>query len=349
MTQAKTRVYVTVDVEGAEERWVRGQLQPPMDYDLRVWGRLTNQRRELGIGLLMDELEAHGFRGTFFVEPLSSCVFGRRGLRDICTGLLARGHDVQLHLHPSHSNPLWLSTSTEAPDDDMAAYSFDDQRRLLELGLELLVEAGVPRGSIHAFRAGNFGANADTWAAMRDAGLSVSSNYNPCYFAQNCAMRSSAGGPDLFRPIEGLWEAPIATFVQPNGAHRHLQIAAVALEEMKEHLWQCRRRDIRHVVLVTHSFELMHVDSVRARRGRLNRVNAARLRGLLAFLRANPDDFEVETLGQLAERGAAMQAAPQRASYPQATVHGLARRAVEQALKRLDARMGLPLAASFQR
>ena len=49
---ARTRVYVTVDVECAEERSAGGRSLPALDYDARVWGRFRNQRQDLGIGLI---------------------------------------------------------------------------------------------------------------------------------------------------------------------------------------------------------------------------------------------------------------------------------------------------------
>ena len=63
-----TRVYLTVDIEGAEERPGRDGVVPPQDYDLRVWGRFANQADELGLPVLLDRLERHGLPGTFFVE-----------------------------------------------------------------------------------------------------------------------------------------------------------------------------------------------------------------------------------------------------------------------------------------
>ena len=64
---------------------------------------------------------------------------------------------------------------------------------------DLLSEAGVPRESIRSYRAGNFGASNLTWQAMAQAGLTLSSNYNPCYFDINCEMRSPDALAGLFR------------------------------------------------------------------------------------------------------------------------------------------------------
>lgn len=47
----RTRVYITVDIEGAEER-ARGarELQPPLGYDLRVWASLLEAAEVEGAG-----------------------------------------------------------------------------------------------------------------------------------------------------------------------------------------------------------------------------------------------------------------------------------------------------------
>jgi hypothetical protein len=48
----------------------------------------------------MDILEEHGLRGTFFVETFAGAVVGEAPLREAYAEIAARGHDVQLHLHP---------------------------------------------------------------------------------------------------------------------------------------------------------------------------------------------------------------------------------------------------------
>ena len=65
-TSHQTRVYLTVDVECSEERIIGAALQPARGYDLRVWGRLANQGRELGLPLVTDALAEAGL-----VAPLA--------------------------------------------------------------------------------------------------------------------------------------------------------------------------------------------------------------------------------------------------------------------------------------
>jgi hypothetical protein len=302
MSSHKTRVYITVDVECAEERRVGGVTQPCQGYDLRVWGRFHNQKREFGIDLIMRELEARGHRATFFVEPLGSSHFGIDGLREVCTALRGRGHDVQLHTHPVQKQVNWWTQGLAPPADDMADYSVADQTLLLEEGLGLLEQCGVPRSELRAFRAGNFGANNSTWQALARAKLRLDSSFNPNYLRKNCRIEWPRMETGLFDTGVGVWELPVSNFREADGTFRHLQLTAVSLREIEHYLDQARSYGIREVTIVTHSFEFFFVDSIAQKTGRPNRINVHRLRGLARLLRKREADFEVETVGALAAR-----------------------------------------------
>jgi hypothetical protein len=336
----KTRVYITVDTECAEERNVGKRRLPAQGYDIRVWGRFANQKHELGIGLIMSELEAQGFCGTFYTEVFGSHHFGKGGLREVVRAIVARGHDVQLHTHPIQRVADWRTRGEPPAPDDIAAYDLDRQVELLREGVAILEECGAPKGSVLSFRAGNFGANNVTWDAMARAGIVLSSNYNPCYFQKNCAMRTD-GAPGLFAVpgVRGVWELPIANFKESSG-YRHVQITAVSLAEMKSYLVEAHARGIHEVCVVTHSFEFCHIDDPARRVGRPNLVNTLRLRGLCRFLARHADTFEVDTAGALARRLAdAREAAKPNGArdYIAGKRRLKAGRLVEQAIKRIDA------------
>jgi len=334
----KTRVYITIDTECAEERGTA----PVLGWDVRVWGRFENQRRALGIELIMAELGRHGTTATFFTEALGSAYFGVEELRKVCAAMMAGGHDVQLHTHPRQARANYRSLGVPAESDDIGDYDHATQVALLRRGIDVLVECGVPRETLLGFRAGNYGANNVTWAAMREAGLVVSSNYNPCYFDKNCKMRAARASAGLFESeVAGVWELPITTFVERGGGHRHAQITAISSGETRALLDDAHAAGIREVTIVTHSFELYHLDSVAPRRGRPNTMNVLRLRELCAYLAANRDRFEVDTVGALAARIAS--GAEQPVPAPGlAVVRGhdrhKARRLVEQTLKRIEAK-----------
>ncbi len=343
----KTRVFVTVDVECAEERNLGGKQMPAQGYDVRVWGRFKNQPHELGIGLLMRELEAEGLRGTFFTEVFGAHHFGRKGLGEAVGAMLARGHDVQLHTHPVQRVANWRTRGLMPAPDNIADYDVSRQAELLREGVEILEGCGVPKGKVMAFRAGNFGAENATWEAMARVGLVLSSNYNPCYFAKNCKMRSQKSAPGLFLADSGVWELPISNFREPGGGHRHMQITAVSLDEMKSYLLDAHARGIFEVTVVTHSFELCHIDEPEAHLGRVNTINLLRFRGLCRFLAKRSDIFAVDTAGALAQRllQGSEAARPNGAGeYPLGLRRHKAKRLVEQAWKRVEAKLPLSFA-----
>jgi hypothetical protein len=309
-----------------------------------MWCRFKNQRRDLGIGLMMRELEAHGMRGTFFTEVFGSQHFGLAGLREAVLEMHGRGHDVQLHTHPIQRRADWRTRKEEPAPDDIADYALGAQVELLREGIGILESCGLPKGSVTAFRAGNFGASNETWTAMAQAGLKLSSNYNPCYFQKNCKMRSDVSEPGLFDTGLGVWELPISNFQERGGGFRHVQITAVSVSEMQDYLRQARRLGIGEVTIVTHSFELCHIDDVVERRGRPNSVNLSRLRGLCRFLGRNERDFVVETVGALARR-LPVRGARRGLGMPRGRPLLKARRLVEQAFKRVEARA--PFSLSF--
>ncbi|MCK5799907.1 MAG: hypothetical protein KAI47_22105 [Deltaproteobacteria bacterium] len=303
-----TRVYITIDTECREERRLGDNIQPMAGYDLRVWGRFANQRHALGIGLIMNALNAHRLRATFYVDPMGSVIFGQEGLHAVCHEIQGRGHDIQLHLHPIQRQADWITRRLSPPSDHLTDYDLDGQTALLKEGIELLVEAGVARDDLVSFRAGHFSANEDTWRAMDRAGLRISSNYNPCYADKGMALRPSPRFHEgeepsgLFDTGLGVWELPISNFVEPSGARRHLQVTAISLTEMKDILWQADALGVGEVTIVTHSFELYHLDDPELRRGRPNRLNIHRFRGLCDFLARHRDHFQVESVLALGQR-----------------------------------------------
>ena len=332
----KTRVYITIDTECAEER---GASAPVLGWDVRVWGRFANQRRALGIELIMEELARHGTKATFFTEALGSAYFGEAELARACAAMVRDGHDVQLHTHPRQARANYRSLGVPPESDDLADYAVAVQTELLLRGKAILARCGVPVESLLAFRAGNYGANNATWAAMAGAGLVVSSNYNPCYFDKNCKMRTDHASAGLFpSPVSGVWELPISTFVEGSGQHRHAQITAISTGEIRALLDDAHAAGVGEITIVTHSFELYHVDS--PTHGRPNTMNVLRLRALCRYLAEHRERFEVDTVGALARRIATGAEHPRTATLPPLRGHGRKKlvRLVEQTFKRIEAR-----------
>ncbi len=337
----KTRVYITIDVEGREERMLGGEILPAAGYDLRVWCRYKNQSQDLGIDLIMRELETYGFKGTFYVDPIGSYSFGIDELAKICEEIQKRNHDLQLHLHPIQREARWWSLKKSAACDNMAEYSLDEQVSLIEEGCAILSRCGVPRQNVISLRAGHYAADGNTWRAMAKCGLRISSNHNYCHIKKGrCRLEWPDDVASLFQTDVGVWELPISNFIESRGDYRHFQITAISLDEMQDILLQAAKSELSHVTIVTHSFELAHLDSVPHKRGRLNGVNLRRLRGLAKFLAHHQDIFQVETVKELGQRIDKEKTNPQ-ASLPQGKVSLKAGRLLQQIYKRIDEKIPL--------
>ena len=76
--------------------------------------RFEGERERVGIARQMDMLDEHGFKGTFFVDVLAELQFGEGSLQPVFDEVLGRGHDTQLHLHPS-PHLRFARTSESAP------------------------------------------------------------------------------------------------------------------------------------------------------------------------------------------------------------------------------------------
>ena len=292
-------VYLTVDTECTEERLIRNVIRPPVGYDLMMRGRVAGRERGLGTELIVDELRQFDFQATFFVEALCAEHFGIDGLASVCGDLLSAGQDVQLHLHPNFRKPEWRHRGEQPLADNIGEYDRAAQEQLLRTGIDILERAGVPRASVRAFRAGNYGAGNDVWMAMQKVGLAIDSSLNLCYIGRSCMIVPDAPRIDLYEPIEGVWELPISCFAE-GSTYRHLEITAISSTEMIKALQNLKAAGAATATIVTHPGEFFFIDDHARRKGRPNRINVLRLRRLLAFLDKARDRFEVRTVGSLA-------------------------------------------------
>src|SRR3546814_3257986 len=107
----------------------------------------------------MDMLERHGLTGVFFVDPMPALVYGPKIIAEIVRPIVARGHEVQLHIHTewlrfARFNPAGKLTGRNIGDFPLSA-----QKKLIGLARAILVCAGAPEPI--AFRAGTFGPTDD--------------------------------------------------------------------------------------------------------------------------------------------------------------------------------------------
>ena len=218
----------------------------------------------LGIHYQMDRLDAAGLKAVFFVDPMPAMIWGTEAVADVVGPIVARGHDVQLHLHSE-----WLEIAGAASPlpgrtgGNLRLFNFDEQCALLDYARAVLVAAGAPAPV--AFRAGNYGANDDTLRALTELGIAYDTSHCPGIAGSECQISL---GPDD-RQVQrhcGTIEVPIGCIAGPRGALRHYQLTALSGGELLAALRHAVRVGQSQVTMVSHSFELLSRDRTRANR-----------------------------------------------------------------------------------
>src|SRR3546814_18816033 len=110
---------------------------------------------------------------------MPALVHGPAIIRDIVTPIVARGHEVQLHIHTE-----WLAFARFNPAGRLTGRNIGDfplgaQKKLIGLAADMLVRAGAPEPV--AFSAGTYGANDDTLRALDALGFLFDSRFNGGY------------------------------------------------------------------------------------------------------------------------------------------------------------------------
>lgn len=291
-----TALLITIDTELSSALHQRGV---GLDDNIRqsIWAETG--AGAYGVGWQMDVMDRHGLKGVFFLDPLPALVHGPDFLTPIVRAIVARGHEVQLHIHTE-----WLASAPQSPVEgrtgrNIGDFSLADQIVLLSLAKRLLEDAGAP--PITAFRAGNFGANDDTLRALATIGIAWDSSVNPAYLGRECGISLS---PAQIAPIplHGLTELPVSGIADRPGGFRPAQVCAMSAGEMRAGLSHAVAQRHDAFVVVTHSFEMLSRDRQRPNRlvmrrfdqlcraaGRLPNVHPAGFGDLAIDVQASPD------------------------------------------------------------
>lgn len=263
-----TQILITVDTE-LSALFHQREIALAANFASSINGECTDGR--FGIGWQMDQMEARGLKGVFFVDPLPSLVYGEAWLAGVVGPIVARGHEVQLHIHTEWL--AWAKTSPvgERQGQNLADFCLEDQRVLLGLAIDLLTRAGAPRPT--AFRAGNYGADDNSLHALAALGLIWDSSVNAPYLGSTCRIGVSA---DQVSAIErhGITELPVAGLNDRAGQVRPAQVCALSAREMRDALGHAADHQHAAFVIVTHSFEMLSRDRKRANRAVIARFEA---------------------------------------------------------------------------
>lgn len=278
-------VLFTVDVEIWCDGWNDLDARFPDAFRRYIYGPTAHG--EVGLRHQIQVLRDHGMQAVFFVEPLFATRFGMEPLREI-VGLVAEGQqELQLHLHPEWVDevdpPLVSLAGGKRPL--MRQYPRADQATLVAEGLRLLRRAGG--SEVTAFRAGSFGFDLNTMAAVQSCKLTYDSSYNATLYGPDSGLAPGQLLTDAC--CDGpVTEVPMSVFDDGFGRLRHAQLGACSSRELEALLWQAAERGQQSFVILSHNFELLTPSRQRA-----DRVVQRRFARLCRFLDRNRDSFRV--------------------------------------------------------
>lgn len=287
-------VLLTVDTEiggPLSRNWMSSSLE-------REWSRDidgTTPEGDYGVAFQMQVLAAHGLNATFFVESMFAEAAGPGLLERLVRLIDSHGHDVQLHMHPE-----WLARMAEpvvpARGQNLRDFPVSEQAELIARSAAALRAAGAKQ--LTAFRAGNYGANFDTLAALRTNGLRLDASYSAPHLGLLCALHMPA---PLVQPtwIDGVLEFPLGCFEEWPGRYRPLQLCACSTSELIWALNAAWARRWHYLVMIFHSFELIqrgrHIDETI----RPNKMVIRRFERLCRFLAENRSRFRTTVFSDI--------------------------------------------------
>lgn len=226
-------VHLTFDVEIWCNGWAHLDQRFPAAFERYVHGRSAHGSYALPKALEM--LQRHGLRGVFFVEPLFAARFGQDYLRQITEMIEAAGQEVQLHLHPEWTDEIRppLIDNIARKRQHLTLYTQAEQTALIAFGKKSL--QAVTRGTISAFRAGSYAANAATYAALLANGIRIDSSLNEV---------EPESGPDVPTAdrsavatlVGEVASYPVTVFRDGFGRLRPAQVGACSFAELRTSL-----------------------------------------------------------------------------------------------------------------
>jgi hypothetical protein len=171
-------LWFTIDTEASVAR--QRDPDPERTVDNLIFGDWGGGEQH-GIGLHMDLLEHCGYRGCFFVDVLLEYQFGQAALERVIEAIEARGHEVQLHVHPEH-----LARSDDQSIRSLAGNllrkTTDEFRSVMELAVNLF-ERRTGRPPI-AYRAGGYRITDDHFQVLEEFDIAIDASVNIQWHSQ---------------------------------------------------------------------------------------------------------------------------------------------------------------------
>lgn len=209
---------LSIDTEGQLKR--QRDPKPERVVDEHIFCKTAHG--ELGIHYQMDALEKRDAKGTFFVDILMAYEFGEAPTRQCIDAIMERGHDVQLHLHPTpHLCGADDPTLRDIGERWGKDYSVDAFRDALDLAYNLFYNYTGQKPI--AFRNGAYHLQNDYFPILAEYGIMVDSTM---YSYKNCQLNGDNKSATLpFLHPSGVLELPVGWLgvEDKNGQRRSTQ------------------------------------------------------------------------------------------------------------------------------
>lgn len=264
-----TRVFLTIDTEFAWRHHAAGL--PVAEICVR-----SCEPAGVGIGYQLRVLAAHRLKACFFVDPMPALAYGIEPVRRLVGTILDAGQEVQLHCHPNWAGAVAGDRGAAHAPFELMDYAADAQAGLIGEARALLVAAGAPAPV--AFRAGSFGADEATLAALPALGIVYDSSHCGAFVpvASRIALPAHQIAPVAHG---GVIEVPATVIEERPGRYRPVQVCALSTAETRAALAHALAHDHAAFTVVSHGFELANRAGTRA-----NTVHVRRFEGLCALL-----------------------------------------------------------------
>jgi len=202
--------------------------------------------REFGVFGILDALDAHRMKATFFVNVYETDRQPTGVVEGVVREIVERGHEVGLHSHPSPCSELY--------GRPLFRLSQQQQTDILRWGVDLIERwVGLPPVS---FRAGGYALDDRTFAAMEEVGIAIDSS---CFYpsANNCQERFTVNAVAAHGRIV---EAPVTTVLQLAGdavKHTKLDFNWLSVDELMAALGAVADHGAGFATFMMHSFSFI--------------------------------------------------------------------------------------------
>ena len=241
-----TQVFITIDTELMWRHHVAGlESAAVVQRSLEPAG--------VGVGWQLAQLNRHGLKACFFVDPMPALVYGLEPIKRVVGAILDAGQEVQLHCHPNWGGARLGDSGASYAPFQLIEYNLAEQTKLIAGATDMLVAAGAPDPI--AFRSGSYSASDDTLAALAELGFAYDSSHNGSEHPWPSAIVLPVRQIDPVLHC-GVIEVPVTLIEDQKGHLRHFQICALSAGEMRAALDHAIAEDHAAVTVVGHGFEL---------------------------------------------------------------------------------------------